>query len=226
MIPLPTIVLGLLLGAGSEQEAGAPRMSTPSIQRLDVRRFQVVERTSGPVNYYQVVNQAEGSYLRARYQPTLQTTVLGVETPKASRRSMRGLRWRWRVHVLPVGADDCKPKIGDAAAGVFATFQAGLKTRVLKYVWNTTGSVGGTCQMARSLFFDKDEVILRVGPPLDTWVSESVDPRADYVRSFGGHLQDVPDLVGIGVLTDGDATRSPSEADYGDFELVVAPGAR
>jgi hypothetical protein len=40
------------------------------------------------------------------------------------------------------------------------------------------------------------------------------------VRYFGGRLEDVPDFVGLGVLTDGDATNSASEADYADFVLL------
>ena len=46
-----------------------------------------------------------------------------------------------------------------------------------------------------------------------------MDPRQDFVRYYGGKLEDVPDFVALGVLTDGDATGSRSEADYADFTL-------
>jgi len=32
---------------------------------------------------------------------------------------------------------------------------------------------------------------------------------------------DVPELLGVGIMTDGDQTRSVSAADYSDFSLVL-----
>jgi hypothetical protein len=131
-----------------------------------------------------------------------------------------GLRWRWRVRAFPKGGDDCNPAVGDAAAGVFATFKAGLKVMVIKYVWNSVGPAGRSCELANNLFFAKREVVLRSGGETGIWHSETVDPRRDFVRYYGGKLEDVPDFVALGVLTDGDATNSRSEADYADFVLL------
>jgi len=61
--------------------------------------------------------------------------------------------------------------------------------------------------------------VLRSGGELGSWHTETVDPRRDFTRYFGGKLEDVPDFVALGVLTDGDATNSRSEADYADFVL-------
>jgi hypothetical protein len=194
----------------------APADATP----LDVRAFQVVKERSGPVDYYRVQSGPEGTYLRALYIWPLETVVLGIEAPPQFRQGLKGLSWRWRVHVPPTAANDCRPEVGDAAAGVFATFKAGLKIYVIKYVWNTQGPTGISCEMANSLLFAKRVVVLRSGGPRDTWQSEEVDPRADFVRFFGGSSEHVPDFVGIGILTDGDATKSRSEADYADFALV------
>jgi Protein of unknown function (DUF3047) len=193
--------------------------SPADVLRLDVRSFQVVKQSSGPVNYYRVQTGPEGTFLRALYMWPLETVVLGLEVPNHFRRGLKTLRWRWRVHAQPPGGDDCQPDVGDAAAGVFVNFRAGLKGFVIKYVWNSGGAAGRSCELINWLFFAKRVVVLRSGGPLDTWEREEVDPRADFARYFGVPPDDVPDLVGLGILTDGDATRSRSEADYGDFEL-------
>jgi hypothetical protein len=196
--------------------AAAPAEVTP----LDVRAFQVVKERSGPVDYYRVQDGPEGVFLRALYLWPLETVVRGIEAPEPYRQGLKAVRWRWRVHAQPAGADDCRPEVGDAAAGIFATFKAGLKVYVIKYVWNTLGPTGKTCEMANGWVFAKRVVVLRSGGPLDIWKSEEVDPRADFVRYFGGSLENVPDFRGLGILTDGDATKSRSEADYADFALV------
>ncbi|HEY3587853.1 MAG TPA: DUF3047 domain-containing protein, partial [Myxococcaceae bacterium] len=121
---------------------------------------------------------------------------------------------------FPKGGDDCNPDVGEAAGGVFATFKAGLKVMVIKYVWNSVGAAGRSCERANNLFFAKHEVVLRSGGETGVWHTETVDPRRDFVRYFGGKLEDVPDFVALGVLTDGDATNSKSEADYADFVLL------
>ena len=67
----------------------------------------------------------------------------------------------------------------------------------------------------------QDTIVLQSGGPLNKWVTEEIDPTADFRKHFrdgdpDGH---VPDLVGIGLMTDGDQTKSESSADYGGFEL-------
>jgi DUF3047 family protein len=187
---------------------------------LDIRAFQVVKQSSGPDDYYKVESGPDGTYLAARYRPPFDTMVRGIEAPQEFRRTLAGVRWRWRVRAFPKGGDDCNPDVGDAAAGVFATFKAGLKVMVIKYVWNSVGKANRSCELANNLFFAKREVVVRSGGEVDTWHTETVNPRADFVRYFGGKLEDVPDFVALGVLTDGDATNSRSEADYADFVLL------
>lgn len=187
---------------------------------LDIHAFQVVKQSSGPVDYYTVESGPDGAFLAARYHPPLDTVVRGIEAPQAFRRTLAGLRWRWRVRAFPRGGDDCNPDVGDAAAGVFATFKAGLKVMVIKYVWNSVGATNRSCELANNLFFAKRIVVLRSGGEPDRWQTETVDPRADFVRYFGGKLEDVPDFVALAVLSDGDATNSLSEADYADFVLL------
>jgi len=53
-------------------------------------------------------------------------------------------------------------------------------------------------------------------------VVETIDLRGDFRRYFeqGNATADVPDLVGIGVMSDGDQSHSISAADFGGFTLL------
>jgi hypothetical protein len=68
---------------------------------------------------------------------------------------------------------------------------------------------------------NRDTTVMEVDGPVNTWLSEQIDPKAEFVRHFGGTLGDVPDFVGIGLMTDGDQTKSLSEADYADFSVTT-----
>ena len=50
-----------------------------------------------------------------------------------------------------------------------------------------------------------------------TLKEEQIDPSAEFRAHFEG---DVPDFVGVGLMSDGDQTRSISAADYSGFVLV------
>lgn len=179
--------------------------------------FTVFKEDSGPVNYYSVGEDGGSPVLRAVYRPGLGNVVLKADVPKAARQRVRAVSWRWRAHVLPRDANDCGPGASDSAASVFLAFKAGLKLMVIKYVWSTVGTVGTSCQSARGWFFDRDTTLVQVGGPLDVWTSYTVDPRTEFVKHYGGKLEDVPDFVAIGVMTDGDNSQSPAAADYADF---------
>ena len=139
-----SVLISLLLSAPASD--GTP---------LDIRSFGVVKQSSGKDDYYAFESGPEGPYLAARYRPPFDTMVRGIEAPHRYRRSLAGIRWRWRVRAFPKGGDDCNPDVGDAAAGVFATFKAGLKVMVIKYVWNSVGPTHRSCELANNLFFAK-----------------------------------------------------------------------
>ena len=48
-----------------------------------------------------------------------------------------------------------------------------------------------------------------------------VDLKQEFRRHFGDGdpNAEVPDFVGVGIMTDGDQTKSESSADYADFVL-------
>src|SRR5262249_45436565 len=183
-------------------------------------RFRVVERDSGPESYYFFTKDEDEEIVRARYRPPLKTVTLGMEIPERLRQAVKRLRWHWRVHSFPVHGNECRDGYADSAANVFVTFKRGLRYYLLKYSWSTEAPKRAVCDKRRNPFMARDTIILESGGELNVWKEEELDPRGEFVRHFGGSREDVPDFVGIGLMTDGDQTQSPSEADYGGFSVM------
>ena len=185
---------------------------------VGARAWRIIPRESGPVNYYKVVDDPSGAYVHAEYEPGMKTSVLGVQIGDADKHNMKKLRWTWRAVTLPNGGDECAKGKGDSAAVVYVTWKRGLRYHTLKYVWSAVGAKGSTCDRKRNPFVAQDTIVLESGAPLGQWRTEEIDLAAEYRRHFGD--EEVPDLVGVGIMTDGDQTHSASAADYGTFTLV------
>jgi len=196
--------------------------ATAGPHRFAVQAFRVVERESGPVNYYRVINDSDPPFIRAEYRPPYATTVLGVEVPDGERSAARTLSWRWRAVKLPAGGNECQAGKGDSAAVVYVSWRRTLKWYALKYVWSAVGPKGATCDRKSNPFVAQDTVVLESGAPLNEWKSERIDLRAEYRKHFedGDASASVPDFLGIGIMSDGDQTHSESSADYADFVLT------
>jgi hypothetical protein len=185
--------------------------------------FVVVRKKSGPQNYYSVLGDGSNAFIRSEYKPPLKTVVLGVKLPDEIQKKARLLRWRWRARVLPKGGNECVKEKNDSAAVVYVIFKQGLHMYTLKYTWSAEGPKMTACDSQRSPVVSQDSIILESGGPLNEWVTEEVDLKADFRERFRnrdpkGH---VPDIVGLGIMTDGDQTKSESSADFGDFELSL-----
>src|SRR3982074_2535566 len=87
--------------------------------KLDVHAFRVVESYSGPVSYYRLIDDPDGSYIRAVYRPPLETVTLAAEAPDSLRQRTKAVRWKWRAQVLPKKGNECIPGFGDSAAVVY-----------------------------------------------------------------------------------------------------------
>src|SRR5207302_7077673 len=120
---------------------------------------------------------------------------------------------------FPKDADICKPGFGDAAGNVYLGFKRGLKWYTLKYVWSTIGHKGQVCEQHSNPFSAQTTTVLEVEGPTHEWRTEEIDLRASFRLHFadGDPNADVPDFVGIGLLSDGDQTQSMSGADYAEF---------
>jgi len=214
----PAALCLLLISAGTAGEEPRSQAVTP----IDVHGFRVLESYSGPVSYYKLVEDPEMPFIRAVYRPPLETVTLGAEIPEGLRQHTRRLRWKWRAQVLPKGGNECKEGLGDSAAVVYVSWKRGLKWYSIKYSWSSEGEKGRVCDQKRNLFVVQDTVILESGGPVGQWKNEEVDPSAEFRAHFenGNPNADVPDLVGLGIMSDGDQTRSISAADYAGFALV------
>jgi hypothetical protein len=213
--PIPAL-LALLLSAGTAGEETAPAPA-PQVTKIDVHSFRVVDSYSGPVSYYKIVEDPEHPFIRAVYRPPLETVTLAAEVPESLRQRTKKVRWKWRAQVLPKGGNECVPGLGDSAAVVYISWKRGLKWYSLKYVWSSEAPKGAICDQKRNLFVVQDTVVLESGGPVGVWKDEAIDPSAEFRAHFEG---DVPDFVGIGIMSDGDQTLSISAADYCCFALI------
>jgi DUF3047 family protein len=184
-------------------------------------QWRIVARESGPDNYYVIVHDPEMSFVRGRYAPPEKTAVLGYQIADGERSKVRTLRWKWRAVSLPRGGNECAEGRQDSAAVVYVTYKRMFRWYTLKYVWSSVGPKGVTCDRHRNPFSAQDTVILESGGPTGEWKTEDIDLRAEFRAHFedGRADADVPPLVGVGLMSDGDATKSVSAADYADFVL-------
>src|SRR5258708_6231476 len=153
----------VLLGSG---RAAANPQAPPRELAVDASEWRVVERESGPVDYYKVVPGPPISFIRGHYRPPFETTVLGFAVPEDRRSQVRTLRWKWRALTLPRGGNECAEGKGDSAAVVYLTWKRGLRYYTIKYVWSAVGPKGATCDRRRNLFAAQDTVIVASCGPL------------------------------------------------------------
>jgi Protein of unknown function (DUF3047) len=195
----------------------APAGGAEGELRIDGNAWRIIPRESGPTNYYRLVSDSALPYIHAAYRPPYETAVMGFQVSGHQARAFHHLTWSWRAIVLPRGGNECAHGVEDSAAVVYVTWKRGLRYHTIKYVWSAVGTKGAVCDRQRNLFSEQDTVILQTGGPLGVWKTEDIDLDAEYHAHFGGG--DIPDFQGLGIMTDGDQTRSESAADYGEFVL-------
>ncbi|MBI5507465.1 MAG: DUF3047 domain-containing protein [Deltaproteobacteria bacterium] len=208
------LVFVAMLPGGARADGGAPeKVSIPAGPR-----WKVLSRFAEGDSYYSVVDEGGAKLLRARYRPGRDTVILYAELDLPGH--FRTLRWRWRVHKFPEGADEAIEGRRDSAGAVYVYFEATVRKYVLKYVWSVKHPPGFNFRGNNSRLFQKIHLVVKDGPPAATeeWRLASAPLDEDFHRYFGADV-DVPSIVGLGVLTDGDGTNTEVIADYADFEL-------
>lgn len=219
------IVAATFLVAGVPPPAGLGQVHAVP---LDVHGFKVLGERYDPENprppdptYYRTIDGPQQSFIQGIYVPPAATVTLFQEVPDELRRGVRRLQWRWRAQVLPRKGNECASGRGDSAAAVYVTWKRGLRWYSLKFIWSSEAPLGATCNRVRNPLVASDSVVLRTGATSSTWVEETIDPEQLFRQHFanGDPRADVPELQGIGVMSDGDQTGSVSAADYAGFTL-------
>jgi DUF3047 family protein len=191
----------------------------PTVLRAAVEQWRFVDSQSGPVNYYSVLREDDLSFIRGTYQPPNKKAVFGFEVPESSRKRVQRLDWNWRAIKFPLESDECSSKKGDSTAVLYVTWKRTLRWYSLKYVWSATRPRGTVCDRRRNPFVAQDTVVLRSGGPPGVWNHESIDLAREFRTHFedGDSKADVPPLIGLGIMTDGDQTKTESTGDYAEF---------
>ncbi len=162
---------------------------------------------------YRIESEKGNRFLRARADN--QAVQFGLEHVFDPKNQPR-LKWRWRAHQLPVGADERVSGKHDAAAQVYVIFDNQIRPRVVKYTWSTSLPVG--TQFTSPLYSRNKGIVRRSGQPNGPgWYEEEVNFFEDFKKLFGAEPGKVQ---GIAILTSSDATKTVAAADYDDFILL------
>lgn len=172
-------------------------------------------RGESPKPVYQIKADPDGNrYLSAQSQGS--DVQLGIELKEEARR-FPILSWRWRVWELPKGGDERRSRTLDSAASVYAVFGSRLFPRILKYVWSTSAPAGSSFEHPSS--GRMVIIVIQSGSgALGQWHPVTRNLAADYKAAFGSAP---PELIGIGVKTDSDSTRTSAHADYDDIRFTL-----
>ncbi len=124
------------------------------------------------------------------------------------------LSWKWRAITLPKGAREDGGPMNDSACAVYVAF--GKTSGVaLKYVWSSELPVGHVWEKQPGKFYI---IVAASGVGnLNRWENEKINVVEDYKKYF--KKDPTRDPSGIGLMTDGNATHTPSACDYGDFRI-------
>jgi hypothetical protein len=187
-------------------------------QELDVRQLRTLPEESHDPDYYALRRDPRGLYVHATYLPGYRAIRRGFEVPEAHKIGHLRLSWRWRALALPTGGDECDSDHRDSAGSVYVLWRRGFRTYGLKYSWSAVGKLGAICDRWNNPIIRGETIIQRSGGPLRVWVDESLDIDAEFHKHFGADAE-VPPLLGVAILTDGDQTHSLASCDFGSFIL-------
>lgn len=163
---------------------------------------------------YQLSQDESGNFLKAN--AVGDGVILHKDISEWNLKKYPVLRWKWRVHQLPLGAHEGQSSINDAGAAVYVIWKSSFVMRVksIKMTWSSTLKPG--THIVKRLGYDHVHV-LQSGPELkDQWVTEVVNLQ-ELAKRYYPDEKDPP--IALALMSDGDNTKSPSSADYAGFEM-------
>jgi len=130
------------------------------------------------------------------------------------------LEWRWKVVLLPAGADLRKSSTDDEAAQlyvVFPRFPTAIRSRIIGYVWDTTAPVGLTVKSTKT--GTVTYIVVRSGAAdLGKWLTERRNVLEDYRRIYGEEPADPVGGISIGI--DSDDVKGKAESLFGRIAFL------
>ena len=130
--------------------------------------------------------------------------------------------WEWKVTKFPTGKkrEALTAKADDDFAGrIYAIFKSKIPYRndVIQYVWDDHFKEGTSGP--KPFFKNIKVLVIRRGLSEEGWVREERDLYKDYQMLFGKDPE--RNLIGIGLMSDSDNTKSSSEAYFRHFRVEV-----
>ncbi|WP_394837231.1 DUF3047 domain-containing protein [Pendulispora rubella] len=168
---------------------------------------------------YSLRTEGDFSFLHARYDGAVKDRPPAMHYGQPFQQNpapldkVASLEWKWRVTRHPQVKDDAWE---DCAAGIYVIIKQPsmiVGGRGFKFGWLAKPGATGTHQHGLL------QVPLRSEPAGPEWRQESVDLCALYRKEYGAC--EGQKVLYVGVVTDGDGTKTLAEADYANFTLVA-----
>ncbi len=199
----------------------APGNPDGYLYNLHMRQFTKIDQLSGDKNYYEIMMNDSGlEYIHSHYVPPNKVVRYGYKLPDTLRNVER-VSWLWRLITPPEGADERINGLNDSGCAVYLIFKDKIKTYCIKYVYSSVVPQGTIIRKDPALYPIQQMyvVVANTWSANDTgqWKKVDVDVRSDFKRIY--KVDKCPELKGIGILSDGDATKSVVVADYADFKM-------
>src|SRR5262249_7010492 len=131
------------------------------------------------------------------------------------------IHWRWKISACPTNGSDDKLAMFDHTARIFVAFDTFIgPPRTINYVWANQAKTNSTFDhpsSSRSKFIVLESGNAKAGQ----WLLELRNLNQDWRLLFKD--DSVPKIVGIGVFTDSDGTRSSVTGWYDDIVVESSP---
>jgi hypothetical protein len=172
----------------------------------------------GELTDYRVVTESSNACLKASANATASAFATKVNITPAPATTVR---WRWKISSCPTNASDDKLATFDHTARIFVAFDTFIgPPRTINYVWANHGKTNSTFDhpsSSRSKFI----VVESGNDKAGQWLVEQRDLKRDWQTLFKS--DSMPKIVGIGVFTDSDGTRTSVTGWYDDIVIEGRP---
>lgn len=168
----------------------------------------------GEVTDYQIIHENSNGCLQAAAKGTASAFATKVEILPAAEMM---IHWRWKISGCPTNGSEDKLATFDHTARVFVAFDTFIgPPKTINYVWANqlkTNSVFDHPSSSRSKFMVLESGNGKAGE----WLVEQRDLKKDWQALF--KTDAMPKIVGVGVFTDSDGTKTSVTGWYDDIVI-------